>query len=236
MLTLAEIAQRVGVNERTARRYADTLAEIITPASQGRKRFYTEADLDVFAAARDLYAEGHTHADILDALRAKYPTVTGHGRHAPDTAQTPAAIVSTRVRPVTGHETDTVTDTAPAAMFAEVMARLVAVLERVEMKALPPPPPVPSPEVEELRAKVAALKAEVTDLKSQETRQEAPRSTKATPPVPEHPPKSKTDSRASRPRPHRKAREAVQKIGAALRGRLTRVEFADLRNHFSKRR
>ena len=131
MFSLAEVAKKLGVSERTARNYAHALAEVLHPEVQGRTRLYPPGDLPLFQTAARLYGKGATTPAVLDALRARFPeAATAESTESTATAETLAIVGYGNP----GGNGGNASALAVAEQFSEAIKRLTAVLERMEQR------------------------------------------------------------------------------------------------------
>jgi DNA-binding transcriptional MerR regulator len=109
LLSVAEIARRLGVPESTVHYWKNRFAQHLPSTGAGRqKRFRPEA-VEVFRVIAEMFSLGHSAADVMDALGKRFP-LSAQMDGAPDAAGTdapfrsrpepsdPAALADTAVR------------------------------------------------------------------------------------------------------------------------------------------
>ncbi|MDD4953276.1 MAG: MerR family transcriptional regulator [Desulfovibrionaceae bacterium] len=157
LLSVAEIARRIGVPESTVHYWKNRFAQHIPSVGQGRqKRFKSEA-VAVFTAISEMLKDGHTAKDVMDRLAKDYPLTA---QAVPEGAPRPALAAGQALDPAMK---------LAAAMGMEMAKSLGEGLRR----ALgPAPDPGLSGEIErlssenqELRDKMGVLEAEMVRLR-----------------------------------------------------------------------
>ena len=98
LLSVAEIARRLGVPESTVHYWKNRFAQHLPSTGAGRqKRFRPEA-VEVFRVIAEMFSLGHSAADVMDALGKQFP-LSAHIDGAADAAGTDAPF---RPRPQSG--------------------------------------------------------------------------------------------------------------------------------------
>ncbi|MDD4952877.1 MAG: MerR family transcriptional regulator [Desulfovibrionaceae bacterium] len=155
LLSVAEIARRIGAPESTVHYWKNRFAQHIPSVGQGRqKRFRSEA-VAVFTAISEMLKDGHTAKDVMDRLAKDYPLTAQAVPEVPD-------------RPAAGQALEPAMNLA-AAMGLEMAKSLGEGLRRA---LAPAPDPGLSGEIErlrsenqELRDKMGVLEAEMVRLR-----------------------------------------------------------------------
>lgn len=85
LLSVAEIARRLGVPESTVHYWKNRFAQHLPSTGSGRqKRFRPEA-VEVFRVIAEMFSLGHSAADVMDALAKRFP-ISAQLDGAPDAA------------------------------------------------------------------------------------------------------------------------------------------------------
>lgn len=74
MQTPGEVAAQLAVSAQTLRRWSTAFAGALSASASpeaGRKRFYTQADVDALRVAKSMLAEGHTIDETAAALATR---------------------------------------------------------------------------------------------------------------------------------------------------------------------
>jgi DNA-binding transcriptional MerR regulator len=76
LLTLSQIAQRLGLPESTTRYYRDAFLDHVPQVGTGRRRRYPLEAVEVLRTIAAAYATGHTHAEVRAQLDPRDVPVT----------------------------------------------------------------------------------------------------------------------------------------------------------------
>jgi DNA-binding transcriptional MerR regulator len=72
-LTIAEIAEKLGIAESTARRYAKQFSQFLPSKQIGRTMKYSPQALEILRDTAILFKKGHTSEEVQELLGEKYP-------------------------------------------------------------------------------------------------------------------------------------------------------------------